>query len=465
MDSEQLKAILPDLVALIETRMPYGAAAAMRDSGLSISMDSREQRATRDPEFCGVVLTAGNGRYLEEYATTSIDRESLLAEARAWLARLDPPVTDGLTIDPGPPLRQDFATPMRIDPTTMPLQEKFARVADRQARARGLDTRIFNASVSYNENHQETVFANRTRLLHQKITRLRLRTLLMVRDDAGNIQYDWDQVGGTMGAEIFDHAEDPTYPRSLDVLRDSALALLRAERIEPGMYDCITAPDVSGTVAHESFGHGVETDMFLKGRARAADFLGRRMAAAEVNMFDDPTLPGAYGTYYFDDEGTLARPVEIIAEGVFVSGISDLYSSVRMGLARTGNGRRESFARKVYARMSNTYFRPGTTSVADMIAGIDHGVYLTQLSSGMEDPKNWGIQLLMHYGREIRHGRFTGRLFSSVGMTGTVPDVLASISQVGADFAIDSGFCGKGHKEYVMISSGGPHLRLRARLS
>ena len=71
----------------------------------------------------------------------------------------------------------------------------------------------------------------------------------------------------------------------------------------------------------------------------------------------------------------------------------------------------------------------------------------------------------MHYGREIRHGQFTGRVFPQVGMTGSVPAVLAGISQVGSDFAVDTGFCGKGHKEWVRISAGGPHLRLRARLS
>ncbi|HUS15536.1 MAG TPA: TldD/PmbA family protein [Chloroflexia bacterium] len=466
MDSGALAALLPEVVALIETKMPYGAAAAMATSGLSVAVDNREQQATRDPESAGVVLTASNGLYLEEYATSTLDRAGLLAEAAAWVAGLE--VKSGanpITIDPGPALREEFATPVRLDPATVPLQDKFERVTTRQARAKALDPRVANATVRYNEAYQQTVFANRNRVLQQKLTRLRLVTSLLVRDSNGAIQHDWDILGGSVGYEIFDRAESPEYDRPLEAIRDSALALLTAEHIEPGVYDCICAPGVSGTVAHESFGHGVETDMFLKGRARAAEFLGQRMASDEVNMFDDPTLPAAHGSYYFDDEGTLAQPVPIIAQGVFVSGISDLYSSARMGIARTGNGRRQAFDRKAYARMSNTYFRPGSTPVADMIAGVDHGVYLTQLDSGMEDPKNWGIQLLMHYGREIRNGQFTGRVFSPVGMTGSVPEVLASISHVGTDFVIDPGFCGKGHKEYVRISSGGPHLRLRARLS
>jgi len=94
MDSDQLKAILPEVVALIETAAPYGAALAMRFSGMSIAMDNREQRATRDPESMGVVLTAAHGGYLVEYATTTLDREGLLTETRAWLTSLPTPSAD-----------------------------------------------------------------------------------------------------------------------------------------------------------------------------------------------------------------------------------------------------------------------------------------------------------------------------------------------------------------------------------
>src|SRR5437763_11029488 len=118
MDSDSLKAILPEVVALIETKATYGAALFMSLSGLSIAVDNREQRATRDPQSAGVVLTAAHGAYLAEYSTTTLDRAGLLAETRAWLAGLElPPAgADALAIDPGPPLAADYATPMRIDP-------------------------------------------------------------------------------------------------------------------------------------------------------------------------------------------------------------------------------------------------------------------------------------------------------------------------------------------------------------
>src|SRR5262249_54219056 len=154
----------------------------------------------------------------------------------------------------------------------------------------------------------------------------------------------------------------------------------------------------------------------------------------------------------------------ILRDGVFVSPISDLASATFTPGARTPNGRRQDFTRKVYARMSNTYFGRGTTPPADIIAGVERGVYLRQAESGMEDPMSWGIQVTAHYGEEIRNGRLTGKLFAPVGITGYVPDVLMSISAIGDDFELTGGTCGKGHKELVRVSSGGPHLRMRARL-
>jgi TldD protein len=115
--------------------------------------------------------------------------------------------------------------------------------------------------------------------------------------------------------------------------------------------------------------------------------------------------------------------------------------------------------------MTNTFFGRGDTPVADLIAGVERGVYLQGAESGMEDPMGWGIQVTAHYGEEIVNGRLTGKLFAPVGITGYVPDVLKSINAIGSDFELTGGAtCGKGHKEFVPVSSGGPHLRTKARL-
>jgi TldD protein len=114
--------------------------------------------------------------------------------------------------------------------------------------------------------------------------------------------------------------------------------------------------------------------------------------------------------------------------------------------------------------MSNTFFGAGISSLDDMLAQVEHGIYLDKWSSGMEDPKGWGIQVTCHYGHEIKNGKITGRVFAPIGVSGYVPDVLGSISAVGNQFKLDGGGCGKGHKELLAVSSGGPHLLMKARL-
>jgi len=114
--------------------------------------------------------------------------------------------------------------------------------------------------------------------------------------------------------------------------------------------------------------------------------------------------------------------------------------------------------------MSNTFFAPGDVSPEQMIAGVERGVYLRSATSGMEDPMGWGIQVTALYGEEIVDGALTGKLYSQVGISGYVPDLLSSISAIGNDMRLEAGSCGKGHKEMVGVTAGGPHLRMKARL-
>ena len=120
--------------------------------------------------------------------------------------------------------------------------------------------------------------------------------------------------------------------------------------------------------------------------------------------------------------------------------------------------------RKTYARMTNTFFGRGDTDPQAMIAGVERGIYLRGAESGVEDPMGWGIQVTAHYGEEIVNGQLTGKLYAPVGITGYVPDLLMSVSMIGNDFELSPGTCGKGYKELVPTSTGGPHLRMRARL-
>ena len=241
--------------------------------------------------------------------------------------------------------------------------------------------------------------------------------------------------------------------------------LTLAKPITPGVYDVITDPSITGLIAHEAFGHGVEMDQFVKDRALAKQYVGKYVASPICNMRDGAASTLSAASYFFDDDGVLAGDTQIIKDGILVTGISDLASAAQLGTAPTGNGRRESSRRKAYSRMTNTFFEPGKDKLSDMIASIDHGYMLFDTNNGMEDPKNWAIQCVAQYGIEIVDGKLTDNYVSPVVMSGYVPDLLQSISMISDDFKVTgAGMCGKGYKEWVRVSDGGPALKVRVKL-
>ena len=238
-----------------------------------------------------------------------------------------------------------------------------------------------------------------------------------------------------------------------------------AQRVEPGEYEVITTPEVSGLIAHEAFGHGVEMDMFVKGRALGAEYIGKRVGSDMVTMHEGALCAENVTSYAFDDEGTPAGDVTEIDRGILRTGICDALSALRLGTRPTGNGKRENFEHKVYTRMTNTMFDSGNDTLEAMIASISRGYLLKGMESGMEDPKHWGIQCIVEKGYEILDGKLTGKVVSPVVMTGYVPDLLGSVTMVSGDREVfGNGGCGKGHKEWVKVADGGPYLKARARL-
>ena len=276
----------------------------------------------------------------------------------------------------------------------------------------------------------------------------------------GHTEYGFEGVSGLAGPELFTRLSD-----AASEAVKQAQELLNAERIIPGEYEVITSPEVTGLIAHEAFGHGVEMDQFVKNRALGKDYIGKRVGSDLVTMHEGALCAENVTSYAFDDEGVLAGDVTEIENGILKTGICDALSALRLGTQPTGNGKRENFEHKVYTRMTNTIFDSGNSELEDMIASIKFGYLLEGMRSGMEDPKHWGIQCIIPMGREIKDGKLTGKVVSPVLMTGYVPDLLGNISMLSGDRQVfGNGGCGKGHKEWVKVSDGGPYMKTKAFL-
>ncbi len=454
---------LREVVAEMERSVPYAAALMRTSTGLRLDLRDGGQTANRLDPLAGVVLTASNGHSLEETATDHLEPDDVRAAARDLVARVLAEPGNGsrprLEIAVDGAGDADFATPMQIDPASVSLADKLARHEAVRRRLRESDPRAVQASAGYGETLQQQVFVNRAGLLTQQVRRTTLSLVLYVSDGQQQ-RYDYLARGGTGGLEIVEMPDE-----AIAEAAEVAVGLLTARPVPAGTYDIVSDPSVSGTIAHEAFGHGVETDMFLKERARSADYIGKRVGSDLVTIIDDPTAPRGYGGYFVDDEGQPASPTVIIRDGIFQRGLTDLYSATRLGIPRSANGRRESIHRKAYARMSNTFFARGASTRDELLASLDDGLLVCRALNGMEDPKGWGIQIWANFAREYKAGKPTGVLYAPVAMTGYVPDVLADVTMVANDFEITPGTCGKGWKELVPNGAGGPHVRTRLRLA
>ena len=454
----ELRPALGEIVGLgLRQHAPYFSVLLSSKHGLTIEVNNREEQVTEHPPAAGTVLSAFDGATNFERAIGGFKREEIQTAARDFIKDISfqsyiPPAQSER--------RGDFVTPMQIDPLDLSIQEKLDRCREVQQRVKGQDARIVNVRVIYNELNEHAVFADPNADLAQRVQRVKMYLFVVVAGAAGDVRYDFHIKYGASGWEVLTWNDD-----EIQGVVDGALALLNAERIEPGEYRIISTPGVSGVICHESFGHGVETDMFLKERARAAHFIDKIVGSPLVNIADNPSQPGSYGSYFFDDEGQMATPTQIVENGVFRRGITDRYSAAALHIPRSANGRRQDYSRKTYARMSNTFFSPGSSTLDEMIAQVDYGIFLDKRISGVEDPQGWGIQVTCHYGHEIKGGKITERVLAPIGITGNVPDVLQSIIAVSNQLQMFGGSCGKGHKEVVPVALGGPHLLLTARLA
>ena len=450
------------LVNELKKRFPYASL-------LGVDVKSRSITATRNTSSiapgmdteCGFVVKVSDGQIFFEYSLDDIGGDAAalagkIAAAFRVNAALRSTATGHIELK-DEPLEESFSRPSDFDRYSEEELLRFCKEQNAALLARS--DKLLNAVIIVGTLEVSKLFVSPNRMLDQNYTWVNGMMVGIYRDGEKVVQVR----KGADSHLISKVLEE--LPGKADSLLDIAAHLVKAQPIVPGVYDVITDPSISGLIAHEAFGHGVEMDMFVKDRALAKEYVGKYVASPIVNMKDGAASYHSVASYFFDDDGVLAGDTQIIKDGILVTGISDLASATALGTAPTGNGRRESARHKAYARMTNTFFQPGKDKLEDMIASIEHGYLLCQPDNGMEDPKNWAIQCTAQYGIEIVDGKLTDNWVSPVVISGYVPDLLGSITMVSDDLVLEgAGFCGKGYKEWVRVSDGGPALKARVKL-
>ena len=410
---------------------------------------------------CGFVVKMKNDNAFFEYSLDDIlgDKEELAKKIISSL-KIDKELEEKM-IQTGDildePLEKSFIRESDLD--SYSVSDKLEFVTKLKDLMLTKSENILNAVAVIQTLNVSKIFVTEHRTLDQNYTWVNGNLVLVYRENDQVVQCRegaWDITVKKTMEEL---------PKKIDKLLDKAHHLAFAKPIEPGMYDIITDPSITGLIAHEAFGHGVEMDQFVKDRALAKQYVGKYVASPIVNMRDGAASVVSTASYFFDDDGVLAQDTLIIKDGILVSGISDMASALQLGTKPTGNGRREAFSHKAYTRMTNTFFLPGKDKLSDMIKSVKHGYYICETNNGMEDPKNWAIQCVAEYGIEIVDGKLTDNWVSPVVMSGYVPDLLKSITMVSDGLEIEgAGACGKGYKEWVRVTDGGPSLKAKVKL-
>ncbi len=455
------KPIIQKLIDLLGEKYSYVSVLATDVSGVNIVVDKTSTNVVPSGiTESGFVVKVFNDAVYSEYSTNEIEEKNLpeIIEKINQLTSEKGSISNvKVQVLKEEPLTKTFVRKNKgLVYSTDKIIEILKGYVEETLKTSPL---IVNARCSIENTEISKMFISKAKDLEQYYTWSNPRAFVLTRRD-NNTRYAYDGFGiNSIEKGLAD------LKASLETTAKLGLELLDSVTPTPGFYDIVTDPSITGLIAHEAFGHGVEMDMFVRDRAQAKEFMNLRVASPLVSMHDGADAAFSVASYFFDDDGVLAHDTKIIDKGILVSGISDALSALQLGTEPTGNGRRESYKRKTYTRMTNTFFERGTSKVEDMIKSIEYGYFISTTNNGMEDPKNWGIQCAAHYGREIKNGEFTGKIVSPVVMSGYVIDLLNSISAVSKDFnVVGSGSCGKGYKESVRVSDGGPCLKAKVKI-
>jgi TldD protein len=211
---------------------------------------------------------------------------------------------------------------------------------------------------------------------------------------------------------------------------------------------------------HEAVGHGLEGDFNRKGQSAYSGRIGERVAAKGVTVVDDGTIPERRGSLSIDDEGTPTRRNVLIEDGILVGYLQDRLNARLMGVAPTGNGRRESFAHLPMPRMTNTLMEAGDRDPAEIIASVQRGLYAVNFGGGQVDITNGRFVFSASEAYLIENGRI-GPPVKGATLIGNGPEAMTKISMIGNDLKLDAGVgvCGKDGQS-VPVGVGQPTLRL-----
>jgi len=335
--------------------------------------------------------------------------------------------------------------------------EKVALLERLERIARSLDPRVTQVMASLAGEYEVVMVARSDGVQAADVRPLvRLSLQVIVEADGRREQ------GGAGGGGRFDYAyfTDAVLNDYAQKAVQQALLNLEARPAPAGTMTVVLGSGWPGILLHEAIGHGLEGDFNRKGTSAFSGRIGERVAAPGVTVVDDGTIAQRRGSLNVDDEGNATQRNVLIEDGVLRGYLQDALNARLMGVAPTGNGRRESYAHVPMPRMTNTYMLNGDRDPAEIIASVDRGLYAVNFGGGQVDITSGKFVFSASEAYMIENGKLTYPVKGAT-LIGNGPDALTRVSMIGNDMKLDSGVgtCGK-EGQSVAVGIGQPTLRI-----
>jgi TldD protein len=323
--------------------------------------------------------------------------------------------------------------------------------------ARSKDPRVAQVMAGLASEYDVVMVARADGTLAADVRPLVRLSITVIAEQNGRREMGTGGGGGRFGLAYFDDAQIETY---VNDAVNAALTNLDSRPAPAGEMTVVLGPGWPGILLHEAIGHGLEGDFNRKGSSAFSGRVGKRVAAKGVTVLDDGTISDRRGSLNVDDEGNPSQRNVLIEDGMLRGYIQDSLNARLMGVAPTGNGRRESYAHIPMPRMTNTYMLGGDKPPEEIVASIKKGLYATNFGGGQVDITSGKFVFSASEAFWVEDGKI---LYPVKGATivGNGPDALTRVTMIGNDMSLDSGVgtCGK-EGQSVPVGVGQPTLRI-----
>lgn len=323
--------------------------------------------------------------------------------------------------------------------------------------ARGKDPRLVQVMAGLASEYDVVLVARADGTLAADVRPLVRLSVTVIAEQKGRREIGSAGGGGRFGLAYFD---DACIGRYVDEAVQAALTNLVARPAPAGEMTVVLGPGWPGILLHEAIGHGLEGDFNRKGSSAFSGRIGQRVAAKGVTVLDDGTLADRRGSLNVDDEGNASQRNVLIEDGILKGYIQDSMNARLMGVAPTGNGRRESYAHVPMPRMTNTYMLAGGKAPEEIVASIKKGLYATNFGGGQVDITSGKFVFSASEAYWVENGKIQYPVKGAT-LVGSGPECLKRVSMIGNDMKLDSGVgtCGK-EGQSVPVGVGQPTLRI-----